>query len=288
MLPTVVEPLREVSSSSAYAFGVHMSDISVGFIGAGQMGRPMVDRLCAGGFRTEVFARRSELQKDLKAAGIEVAESAAKLGAAADVLILCLFSDTQVREVLFDGGVLAAMRSGSVVVSHVTGSPELSAELQAAAPPGVTILDVPVSGTADQIQKGALTMLVGGDATALEKARPALSSYGNPILHVGGLGDGQRMKLVNNLLFTVHLRVGLEAAALAQSLGISSTDLARVVSACSGDSFAVRLFSHREPKAMAEGARHFLVKDVNAIRDVANAQGLDLGLLGDLASWVFD
>jgi 3-hydroxyisobutyrate dehydrogenase len=265
-----------------------MSEITVGFVGAGQMGRPMVDRLFAAGFAPQVFARRAEVQQDLKAAGIGVGESAAQVGAGADVLILCLFSDTQVRDVMFDDGVLAAMRPGSVVLSHVTGSPELSVELQAAAPLGVTILDVPVSGTVDHIRRGELTMLVGGEGAALEKARPALGSYGNPILHVGGLGDGQRMKLVNNLLFTVHLRVALEAAALARSFGISSPDFARVISACSGDSFAVRLFSHTEPKAMAEGARHFLMKDVNAIRDVAKAEGLDLGLLGDLAGWVFE
>ncbi len=265
-----------------------MSEIKVGFIGAGQMGRPMIDRLSAAGFAMQVFARRAELQQELRAAGIGVGESAAQVGASADVLIVCLFSDAQLREVMFDNGLLAAMRPGSVVVSHVTGSPDLSFELQEAAPQGVAILDVPVSGTADHIRRGELTILVGGEMAPLETARPALASYGNPILHVGGLGDGQRMKLVNNLLFTVHLRVGLEAAALANSLGISSPDFARVISACSGDSFAVRLFNDAEPQAMAEGARHFLVKDVNAIEELAQAQGLDLGLLGDLAGWVFE
>jgi 3-hydroxyisobutyrate dehydrogenase len=273
-----------------------MSNIKVGFVGAGQMGRPMVDRLFAAGFSPEVFARRTEVQQELNASSIRVGESglgtrfeesAAEVGAGADVLIVCLFSDEQVREVMFDNGVLEAMHPGAVVVSHVTGSPELSIELQAAAPRGVTILDVPVSGTADNIRRGELTMLVGGAAEALERVRPALAAYGNPILHVGGLGDGQRMKLINNLLFTVHLRVGLEAAALAQSLGISSPDFARVIASCSGDSFAVRLFNHAEPKAMAEGARPFLVKDVNALREVAQAQGIDLGLLGELADWVF-
>jgi 3-hydroxyisobutyrate dehydrogenase-like beta-hydroxyacid dehydrogenase len=265
-----------------------MSEIRVGFIGAGQMGRPMVERLCAAGFATEVFARRVELQRELEAAGIATGTSAAEVGAGADVLILCLFSDSQVREVLLDAGGLAAMRPGSVIISHVTGSPQLAVELQAVAPSGVTILDVPVSGTADHICRGELTMLVGGEAEALEKIQPVLAAYGNPVLHVGGLGDGQRMKLVNNLLFTVHLRVGLEAAALAESLGISSSEFARVISACSGDSFAVRLFSHVNPTALAAGAKHFLAKDVNAIRDVADAQSLDLGLLGDLANWVFE
>ena len=263
-----------------------MPAINVGFLGVGQMGRPMVDRLSADGFPVQVFARRPEAQQELHHAGIALGASAADVGSQSDVLILCLFDDIQLTEVLLRDGVLAAMRPGSVLVSHVTGSPELSVELQAAAPAGVTLLDVPVSGTADHIRRGELTMLVGGKLEVLDQVRPVLASYGNPILHVGGLGDGQRMKLVNNLLFTANLRVALEGVALAKSLGISASDFSRAVSACSGDSFAVRLFTHAAPQAVANGAKHFLVKDVNVIREVAKAQGLSLGLLDDLAGWV--
>lgn len=266
-----------------------MSDsISVGFVGAGQMGRPMVDRLITGGWPSEVFARRADHRAELKQAGIAVAASPAELAGRSDLVIVCLFSDAQVRELVLDGGVLAAMRPGSVLVSHVTGSPELPLALQAAAPAGVTVLDVPVSGTSDSIKVGQLTLLVGGDAEALERVRGPLSSYGSPILHVGGLGDGQRVKLVNNLLFTVHLRVALAAASLGESMGITPAELARVVSECSGDSFVVRLFRQVPPDAMAAGAKHYLVKDVSAIREVAESLDIDLGLLGELARWIDD
>lgn len=267
--------------------------VSVGFIGVGHMGRPMVDRLLAAGWPTEVYVRRPELRAELEEAGVPVATSAVELAGHADCVILCFFSDAQVRQVMLDadGGaseVLAAMRPGSVLVSHVTGSPSLAVDLQAAAPDGVTMLDVPISGTDDHIRRGQLTLMVGGDERALERVRPAFETYCNPILHVGGLGDGQRIKLINNLLFTVSLRIALEGAKLAGSMGISAEELSRVVSECSGDSFAIRLFQHIPPEVMAGSARHYLVKDVSVIREVAAAQGIDLGELGELANWVFE
>lgn len=246
----------------------------------------MVDRLLAAGIPTEVFVRRSGLHEELESAGIAVAESAADLAGRVDLLILCFFDDTQVREVMLDEGVITSMRRGSVLVSHVTGNPDLPVELQAAAPEGVTVLDVPISGTEDHIRAGQLTLLVGGDSTALERVRPALAAYSNPILEVGSLGDGQRMKLVNNLLFTVHLRTALEAAALGERMGIPSAELSRVVSECSGASFAVELFQRVPPEQLRTGATQYLMKDVAVVRQVAAVQGIDLGLLGELAGWV--
>jgi 3-hydroxyisobutyrate dehydrogenase-like beta-hydroxyacid dehydrogenase len=262
--------------------------MKVGFIGVGHMGRPMVDRLVAAGWPTEVYVRRPEQRAELESAGVVVAGSPHALAADSDLLVLCFFSDTQVREVMLGDGVLQSLRSGSVLVSHVTGSPALSVELQEAAPEGVTVLDVPISGTDDHIRRGELTLMVGGDAAALERIRAVLESYCDPILHVGGLGDGQRIKLINNLLFTVQLKVALLGAALAGSMGIPADEFARIVSECSGDSFAIRLFRQVPPEALASGARHYLVKDVSVIREVAAGQGLDLGELGELADWVFE
>jgi 3-hydroxyisobutyrate dehydrogenase-like beta-hydroxyacid dehydrogenase len=265
-----------------------MSRTKVGFIGAGQMGRPMVDRLVAAGWPVEVFARRPEQRTELAAAGIAVSASATDVASRADLVIVCLFSDAQVREVVLDGGVLAAMRPGSVMANHVTGSPDLAVELAAAAPDGVGFLDLPISGTAESIRNGRLTLLVGGDPTLLGRVREPLSAYGDPILEVGGVGDGQRIKLVNNLLFAVHLRVALAGAAVAAELGIAPDQLARVVARCSGDSFAVRLFGQAPPEVFATSARPYLVKDVAVIREVAAASGIDLGRLGELARWVDD
>jgi 3-hydroxyisobutyrate dehydrogenase-like beta-hydroxyacid dehydrogenase len=260
----------------------------VALLGVGHMGRPMADRMVAAGVPIEVYARRPEVRADLDAAGISTTADAHDLVGRCELVILCFFNDAQVRQVMLDDGVLAAIRPGSVVVSHVTGSPSLSVELQAAAPDGVTVLDVPISGTDDHIRRGQLTLMVGGDSAALERVRPVLATYCDPILHVGGLGDGQRIKLINNLIFTVNLRTGLLAAELAESMGIAASEMSRIVSECSGASFAIDLFQHVPPEAMATSARHYLVKDVTTIREVAASLGIDLGELGQLANWVFD
>jgi 3-hydroxyisobutyrate dehydrogenase len=260
----------------------------VGFIGVGHMGRPMVDRLVAADVPTEVYVRRPELRDELASAGVAVATSATELASRSDLVIVCFFDDAQVRAVMFDDGVLGAMRPGSILVSHVTGSPTLSRDLQAAAPEGVTVLDVPISGTDDHIRRGELTLMVGGDLAALDRIRPVLETYCNPILHVGGLGDGQRVKLINNLVFTVNLRTALAAAELGESMGVPAAELSRVLSECSGGSFAINLFQHVPPASLAGGARHYLVKDVSTIREVAGEQGIELGVLGELANWVFE
>jgi len=262
--------------------------VRVGFVGAGQMGRPMVDRMVAAGVPVTVYARRSEHRAELDAAGVSTADSAVSLAAGADAVIVCLYADAQVRSLMFDDGLLGAMQAGSVLVSHVTGSPAVPRDLQASAPAGVTVLDVPISGTADHIRRGELTLMVGGDVAALERLRPVFDTYCDPILHVGGLGDGQRVKLLNNLVFTVNLQTALRAAALGESMGVPPAELARVLGECSGASFAIDLFRHGDPVALAAGARPYLVKDVSTIRDVAAEQGIDLGALGELAEWVFE
>jgi len=226
------------------------------------MGRPMVDRLAAAGCAPMVYARRAEVVADLRAAGIDAVESPTALAATVDVLVMCLFSDAQLRELLFDDGVLAAMRPGAVLVSHTTGSPELLVELATSAPEGVDVVDMPVSGGAAEIAEGRLTVLAGGAPAAVARAREVVAAYGDPIIDVGGIGDAMRVKLVNNLLFTVNMWVTVEGARIAQSLGISSGDLARVLERCSADTYAMRrLIGGVDPQLLVTASRPFLAKD---------------------------
>jgi 3-hydroxyisobutyrate dehydrogenase-like beta-hydroxyacid dehydrogenase len=201
-------------------------------------------------------------------------------------VIVSLFSDAQLREVLLDGGALSAMRAGSTLITHVTGSPDLVVELDARAPAGVRVVDGPMSGTADSIQNGRLTLLLGGDAEDIERVRPVLATYADNILHVGAIGDAQRVKLINNLLFTVNLQMALAAAKLGEAMSIAPSTLAKTLATCSGNSFALALFERMQPETMKASARPFLVKDIAVVQDVATSMGIDLGILGQLADWV--
>ena len=170
------------------------------------------------------------------------------------------------------GGKLA-LHTGAVVVTHTTGSPDLVLELADRAPEGVRVLDMPVSGTPVEIAAGRLTVLAGGDPADLERVRPVLAAYADPIIAVGGLGDAMRVKL--------------GAAELAQSMGVMPADLARVLTHCSGDSYALRLFTRGgAPEQLAMGALPYLAKDINVVREVVAPMGVELGLLGELATWV--
>lgn len=260
--------------------------LHVGFVGAGQMGRPMVDRLAAAGQRLTVLARRHEARQDLEAAGITVSGDVVALAGSVDVLILSLFSDAQLRSVLLDNGALAAMRPGSTLITHVTGSPDLVVELDARAPEGVRVIDGPMSGTAESIRDGHLTLLLGGDEADIEHVRPVLSTYADNILYVGVIGDAQRVKLINNLLFTVNLHMALAAAKLGGAMSISPSTLAKTLATCSGNSFALAQLERMPPELITTAARPFLVKDVAVVHEVAASMGIDLGVLGQLADWV--
>jgi 3-hydroxyisobutyrate dehydrogenase-like beta-hydroxyacid dehydrogenase len=250
---------------------------SVGFIGAGQMGMPMVRRLHAAGIALTVLARRPEVLAELTALGIASTGDAQELAASADIVEICLFSDHQLEEVMLEGGVAAAMRPGSLLVNHVTGSPRVY-DVLAMAAPAVHLLDAPVSGTAAQIAQGDLTVLLGGTDDDVQRATPVLSSFASHLVHVGALGDGQRVKLVNNLMFTVNLRLAGEAVRIGESLGISREGLVRGMAHCSGRTWALALLEAHPYDLIEQSARKFLEKDVAVVEAVAAEAGIDLGL----------
>ena len=266
--------------------------LKVGFIGAGQLGLPMVEKIVASGADLTVFARRPETAASVAELGVDLAASIEELAASVDVLSMCTFNDDQLRQVVFgsDGGVgaLASLRSGAVLVSHTTGSPVLIQEMAAAAPAGVGVIDGPVSGTAESIRSGELTILIGASKNDLEIARPVLSTYGSRILHVGPVGAAQRAKLINNLVFAANLRVAAAAIDLGCSLEIEPQQLASVLSSSSGRSLPSTMLERVPISALLDSARPFLRKDLEAIRAVALELDADLGVLGDLANGVVD
>jgi 2-hydroxy-3-oxopropionate reductase len=253
----------------------------VGFIGAGRMGRPMVDRLVEGGHEVRVLGRTPQARDDLLKAGaipVAVASEAAKDAAA---VIVCVFSDDQVKEVCLATGLLEAMRPGAVLVVHTTGSPATTAAIAAMAEGrGVGVIDCPVSGGPHDIAAGRLALFVGGEVSHAERVRPLLAAYGDPVLHVGPLGAGQGVKLVNNAVFAANIGLLAEAVRLGASFGVPEVLLLRAISHGSAASRALAATAGRgSVSAFSESVREFLSKDIAVVRAAAAEQGADLGVL---------
>ena len=174
----------------------------VGFVGTGRMGAPMVRRLVEAGHQVRALGRSIEKRRAASELGAQPVTDLADVGPDADVVIVCVFTDDQVRQVCVESVLLSTMPPGATLVVHTTGSPRTE-QAVAAQFPDIDVVDAPVSGGPHNIAAGAVTLFVGGGDDAVERVRPVLRSYGDPILHVGPLGAGQAVKLVNNTLFEI-------------------------------------------------------------------------------------
>jgi 3-hydroxyisobutyrate dehydrogenase-like beta-hydroxyacid dehydrogenase len=253
---------------------------SIGMIGVGSMGMSVARRLGAAGLPLHVYARRPEVRAEAESIGATAAESIAAVGARSDVVIVNVFSDEQVREVtLGDDGVVAHMRAGATLVNHATIRPAtIEAVAAAAAARGVHTLDCAMSGGPNDIDASRLTLLVGGDAHVLDELRAILATYSEPILHVGAVGDGQRVKLLNNALFGAQVAMTLRIERCARDLGMDPARVLAAIQACSGDSYALGVaVTMGSAEGLIEAARKYIEKDVAVVADVASELGVDLG-----------
>jgi 3-hydroxyisobutyrate dehydrogenase-like beta-hydroxyacid dehydrogenase len=254
----------------------------IGFIGTGQLGEPMVSRLLAAGHEVLVYARRPEVREGVASHGAGLADSVADLAGRSDVLISCLFSDAQLKEVGFGAdGVIANAKPGSVFVSHTTGTKSTLTALRDCHPSPPVILDAPVSGTVENIVAGDLTVLLGGPSDAVRDVTPVLAAYADPIVPTGELGSALAIKLVNNLLFSCNAQVLAAAVQLGQSLGVDTSALLSALQVCSGASHvAAQAQRVGGLEQFSERATPFLRKDIAAALEAAGEAGVDLGLLG--------
>jgi len=253
----------------------------LGFVGAGRMGRPMVDRLVAAGHDVSVLARTQQARDDLETVGAHPVADIKDAARDAAVVCVCVFSDEQVRQVCLDDGLLDAMPEQSALVLHTTGSPRTAQAIAAkAAPRGIAVVDSPVSGGPHDIAAGHVTLLAGGAGADIERIRPVLAAYGDPILHVGPLGAGQGVKLVNNAVFAANIGLLAQAARLAAEFGVEESVLLTALPHGSAASFALSAAARRgSATAFAEAIREFLGKDVAVVRGVTADLGASLGVL---------
>jgi 3-hydroxyisobutyrate dehydrogenase-like beta-hydroxyacid dehydrogenase len=261
------------------------NETRVSFVGAGQMGRPMLRRLIDAGVPTTVYARRAEVRDEFEHAGVPVVAALSDAARAADVVIVCVYSDNEVDEVALGAdGLIASMAPGAILALHTTGSPATAMRLaDAGAPRGVKVVDAPVSGGADDILAGRLTVMLGGEPDDVERVMSVVAAYSDAVFPIGELGSAQAVKLVNNALFAANIQLVAQAEHVANQLGIDTSTLATVVQRSSGASYVMGLiaFTGSTP-ALVEGAGHFMRKDIDVVRGVADELGLDLGILGQV------
>jgi 3-hydroxyisobutyrate dehydrogenase-like beta-hydroxyacid dehydrogenase len=203
--------------------------IRAGFVGLGNIGAPMAKRLAAG-LETTVFDVLPERARALEADGAKGAASPRDVAAASDVIGVCVRDDADVRAVMGgDDGILAGAARGAIVAIHSTVQPATVEEIAATAEPsGVVVLDACITGGAAGATQGTLTVMAGGDAAAIERARPFFDCFAKKVVHTGGLGSGCKMKLCNNLMTYLAWTSIYEATMLARAAGLPQEVLEEV------------------------------------------------------------
>ena len=196
----------------------------IGYIGLGDMGKPMASNLAPKGFETTAFDLDASRVDELVATGARAGKSAAEVAAASDVLCLCVPGDEHVDAVLFGregDGALAALAPGSIIAIHSTVEPATIGRVAAAAAErGCHAIDAAVTGGATAAAAAELTFLVGGPDEIVERARPVFEASAKCVIHAGALGCGAKLKLAVNTLTYIHWAAVSEAYGLAEAAGI--------------------------------------------------------------------
>jgi len=195
----------------------------VALIGAGRMGSAMGARVAGGGHDLVVFNRtRSRAEELARRTGAHVADTAAEAAESAEVCLVSLADDVAVAATyLAVDGLVAGLRQGAVVCDTSTVAPATVRGLTPlVAQQGATLIDTPVSGSVSVVESGTITVMVGGDQEALDRARPVLDAFAKSIFHLGDVGAGATMKLViNSLVHSLNVAVS-EALVLAEKAGL--------------------------------------------------------------------
>jgi len=211
----------------------------VAFIGLGTMGRPMAHNLLKAGHELAFYTRRPEVAAEFAAAGARAADSPAAAARDAEFVVTIVTADAEVREVVLGPGGVAEGASGAVLIDMSTIGPWTAREIgEEMAARGMAMLDAPVSGGPWGAAAGTLSIMVGGDPRVFARARGVLEAMGDPakIFHVGPLGAGQTVKLINQMLGGAIMALVGEAFVLGRAAGVDLDQLADVVAVSSGNS----------------------------------------------------
>jgi len=257
---------------------VNRGETVVGFIGIGVMGKSMAHNLLHGGYDLHVFSRTKEKAEELVEQGCTWQATPADVAAAADIIITMIGSPADVEEVyLAEDGVLAGARRGAIVIDMTTSSPQL-AELihERAGQGGVSALDAPVSGGDIGARDGTLSIMVGGDRDAFEKALPLFEVMGKNIVYQGAAGSGQHCKMANQIAVASTMIGVCESLRYAEKAGLDPRTVLDSIEAGAAGSWTLTNLAPR----MINGdfgpgfyVKHF-IKDMNIALESCSDIGL--------------
>ncbi len=252
--------------------------LKVGYIGLGAMGAPMLKRLAEGAADGSVFGFDASPEICASAcaeAGAIACGSIAEIAGLCDVLFTCVPNNDVVRAVYLEAeGIASAVRPGTVTIDCSTIGPEVSREVHARLQAcGASHLDASMLGSVTQAIEGTISFVIGGDAPAVETARPALEKVGGLIRHCGPSGAGNQMKLLHQTLVAGHAVAVAEAMTLCEELGADADAFYEIVTQGTGFAYS-RYFEKRVPR-MRDGdfsplfMLKFMAKDARLARDMS-------------------
>ncbi|MEM8686569.1 MAG: NAD(P)-dependent oxidoreductase [Pseudomonadota bacterium] len=252
--------------------------VKVGYVGLGAMGAPMLRRLAGGAPEGSVFgfdASSEVCDQVCSATGAVPCASIAEIAASADILFSCIPNNEAVLTAyLGEPGIASAARPGTITIDCSTIGPEISRQVHShLAEKGVHHLDASMLGSVTQAEEGTISFVVGGDAQALEQARPSLEKVGALIRHCGPSGAGNQMKLLHQILVAGHAVAVAEAMTLCSEIGADEDAFYEIVTQGTGFAYS-RYFEKRVPRMRAGEygplfMLKFMAKDARLARDMS-------------------
>ena len=264
----------------------------IGFIGVGVMGRPMVSNLLKAGYSCTIYDVNPAPVAALVAEGAHAATMVQEVASASDIFMTMVVDDAQFSSILFEPGQAAlSLHKGTVVMGMSTMSVRMvQSAAQRLQERGIVYVDAPVSGGEVGATNATLSIMVGGTSEVVERCRPVLQVMGSNIYHVGEkAGDGQAVKMINQLMVCVHNAIAAEALVFGERAGLDKAMLYEIIIKSAGNSW---IFADRGQRMVSEqftppkSALKILVKDLGFVMDTANAMGHPL-LLGSVAHQLY-
>lgn len=249
--------------------------MTIGFIGLGKMGLPMAKRIFAAGYDLMVFDTSAEPLQEMERHKVRVAKSPDMLGKYAEHIILMLPNSQIVQNVVAgEQGLLSSLKEKSIVIDMSTSNPLAT---KALAPDieqqGAILLDAPVSGGVHKAEDGSLTIMVGGDEDRYLDVLPLLKSMGTHIVHVGPLGSGHTIKVLNNMLSATHFLATVEILSAGMAMDINPDKMLEVINTSTGRNLSSE---HKVPnfvlnrKFDSNFSMDLMCKDVSIAVDLIN------------------